>query len=173
MIGAAVGAAGAIAGGIMRNRAIAEARAELDKRERENADWYNRRYNEDATMRADAQRAITRTEEAMKERNRAAQGVAAVMGGSQDAVLAAQKANADAVTDTVSAIAAKAADRKDAVEAQFRAEKSELSNIRRGEALERANAIAEATQGVTSAAASLSDAFGGRSDIYDLKKEGV
>ena len=144
---------------------------ELDKKEREATDWYNRKYNEDATMRADAQRAITQTEEAMKQRNRAAQGAAAVMGGSQDAVIAAQQANAQAMADTASSIAANAEARKDAVEAQFRAQKDAIADQRRAAEIERANAIASSITGVANAGASVADAFGGSGDITGLVKK--
>lgn len=155
----------------MRTRAMQRAQDELNKKEREATDWYNRKYNEDATMRADAQRALTQTEEAMKQRNRAAQGAAAVMGGSQDAVIAAQQANAQAMADTASSIAANAAARKDAVEAQFRAQKDAISDQRRAAEIERANAISSAIQGVTAAGASVADAFGGNGDITGLVKK--
>lgn len=169
--GAALGVAGNIAGGVMRTRAMKKAQEELDKKEREATDWYNRKYNEDATMRADAQRAITQTEEAMKQRNRAAQGAAAVMGGSQDAVIAAQQANAQAMADTASSIAANAETRKDAVEAQFRAQKEAIADQRRAAELQKANAIASSITGVVNAGASVADAFSGSGDITGLVKK--
>ncbi|MBO7280592.1 MAG: hypothetical protein J6V00_05435 [Bacteroidaceae bacterium] len=169
--GAALGVAGNIAGGVMRDKAMKRAQAELERKERENADWYNRKYNEDATARADAQRAITMTEEAMKSRNRAAQGAAAVMGGSQDAVIAAQSANAAAMADTASSIAASAEARKDAVEAQYRAQKDAISDQRRANEIAKANAIASSIQGVTQAGASIADAFGQSGDITGLVKK--
>lgn len=177
IVGATLGAAGNIVGGVMRNKAMKRAQEELERKERENADWYNRRYNEDATARADAQRAITMTEEAMKQRNRAAQGAAAVMGGSQDAVIATQQANAEAMADTASSIAASAEARKDAVEAQYRAQKDAISDQRRAAELAKAGAIADSIQGVAQAGASIADAFGASGDITGLvddkkKKEG-
>lgn len=171
LIGAGVKVAADVVGGIKRTEAIEKAQDELDKKERAATDWYTRRYNEDATQRADAQRALTKTEEAMKQRNRAAQGAAAVMGGSQDAVLAAQQANAAAMADTASSIAANAESRKDAVEAQFRAQKDAISDQRRAAELERANAIAASISGVGAAGAALGDAFGGSGDITGLVKK--
>lgn len=170
--GATLGAVGHIVGGAQRNRAMRRAQEELEKKEREATDWYHRRYNEDATVRADAQRAITRTEEAMKQRNRAAQGAAAVMGGSQDAVIAAQQANAQAMADTASAIAANAEARKDAVEAQYLAQKDAISDARRANDIAKAGAIADSITGVASAGASIADAFSGNGDITGvIKKE--
>ena len=175
MIGAAIGAglsaAGAIAGGIMRNKAIKKEQELLAKKEAEERDWYNRRYNEDATARADAQRAITMTEEAMKNRNRAAQGAAAVMGGPQDAVIAAQQANAQAMADTASAIAVAGEQRKSAIEAQHRAKQDAFDAARMEQERNKANAIAAATQGVISAGANIASGLTPDPITGDKKKE--
>lgn len=175
MIGAAIGAglsaAGAIAGGIMRNKAIKREQELLAKKESEERDWYNRRYNEDATARADAQRAITMTEEAMKNRNRAAQGAAAVMGGSADAVIAAQQANAAAMAGTASAIAAAGEQRKDAIEAQYRAKQDTFDAARMEQERNRANAVAAATQGVMGAGANIASGLTFDPIKGDKKKE--
>ena len=56
LIGAGIGAAGAIFGGIKASQAMKQVGQTIDRQQRENQDWYNRRYNEDATQRADAQR---------------------------------------------------------------------------------------------------------------------
>ena len=80
LIGAGLGAAGAIFGGIKASQAMRQVAQTIDKQQRENQDWYNRRYNEDATQRADAQRVLSMTEARLKQRNKAAAGRAAVMG---------------------------------------------------------------------------------------------
>lgn len=171
--------AGSIAGGAMRNRAIKAAQKKLEEKERENQDWYTRRYNEDATARADAQRSITMVEDAMQRRNRAAAGTAAVMGGTQDAVLAQQAANAQAVAGVAGNIAAAGEARKDAIESQFIAKQDIIDEEQRQADLSKANAIAQATQGVMSAGASIADAFDGPGGVTgeksekEEKKEGV
>lgn len=81
MIGAAVGAAGSIFGGISATNAIKKMKANIEAQRKSNQDWYDQRYNEDATQRADAQRLLTMTEESIKNRNKAAAGAQAVMGG--------------------------------------------------------------------------------------------
>lgn len=48
----------------------------LGEQRRKNQDWYDRRYNEDATQRADAQAMLTRTAEAIRQRNLASAGSA-------------------------------------------------------------------------------------------------
>ena len=67
MIGMAVAAgmkaASSIFGGSKSARAIRQMRRNLEAHKQVNLDWYDRRYNEDATQRADAMRLLTMTEE--------------------------------------------------------------------------------------------------------------
>ena len=126
LIGAGVGALGGVLGGISKNNALSKQIERIEAQKGENQAWFDRRYNEDATQRADAQRLLTMTEQAIKNRNRAAAGTAAVMGGTEESVAAARAANAQAYSDTASQIAASAADRKDKIESQYIARKDEL-----------------------------------------------
>ena len=81
-IGAGLGAVGGIFGGISASKAMRNVKNNLNAQRRTNQDWYDRRYNEDATQRADAQAMLTRVEESILNRNRQAAGTQAVMGGS-------------------------------------------------------------------------------------------
>lgn len=114
--GAALGAAGSIAGGIASSRARKKAKQYLEQQKKKNDSWFDRRYNEDETQRADAQRLLTMTEEAIKNRNKASAGTQAVMGGTEESVAADKAANAKALSDVTAQIAANAASRKDSVE---------------------------------------------------------
>ena len=131
IIGGALGAAGSILGGISKNNAIKKQMEMVAQQQRENQDWYDRRYNEDATQRADAQRMITLTEESIKKRNKAAAGTAAVMGGTDESVAAEKEANSKALADTTSQIVAAADARKDQIEGQFLSRKENLDNTMR------------------------------------------
>ena len=82
-IGGALGIGGAIFGGISASKAMKRAKKMVEEQKKENQDWYDRRYNEDSTQRADAQRILTQTNEAIRQRNQAAAGSAAVMGGTE------------------------------------------------------------------------------------------
>ena len=84
LIGSAIGAAGSIFGGISASKAMKRAKKNVEAQRQKNQDWYDRRYNEDATQRADAQRILTQTEESIKQRNKQAAGSAAVMGGTDE-----------------------------------------------------------------------------------------
>lgn len=151
MIGSAIGAAGAIFGGISASRAMKKAKKNVEAQRQKNQDWYDRRYNEDATQRADAQRILTQTEESIKQRNNAAAGAAAVMGGTDESVAAAKAANNQALADATSQIAAQADARKDNIEATYmendNAFAEQLNQIEKG----KADAISGAVQGVTQA----------------------
>ena len=159
LIGAALGAAGSIFGGISASKAMKRVNANVERQMRENQDWYDRRYNEDATQRADAQRILTMTEDRIKRRNKAAAGRAAVMGGTDESVAAEKAANAQAISDATSQIAANADARKDAIENQFMSRKEDLNNQLNQIEQGKAQAISQAVQGVTGAAGKMT--FGG------------
>ena len=155
LIGSAIGAAGAIFGGISASAAAKKAKKNVEAQRHKNQDWYDRRYNEDATQRADAQRILTQTEESIKQRNQQAAGSAAVMGGTDESVAAAKAANNQALADATSQIAAAADARKDNIEATYmqndNAFNEQLNQIEMG----KAQAIGQAVQGVANAASSM------------------
>lgn len=119
IIGGAAGAAGNIFGGISKNRMLKKQMAMVKEQQKANQDWYDRRYNEDATQRADAQAMLTQTAEAIRERNRQAAGSAAVMGGTEESVAATKAANAKAMADATSSIVRAGEQRKDNIEQQY------------------------------------------------------
>ena len=155
LIGSAIGAAGSIFGGISASKALKKEKRNIEAQRKKNQDWYDQRYNEDATQRADAQRILTQTEESIKQRNKAAAGSAAVMGGTDESVAAAKAANNQALADATSQIAANADQRKDNIEATYmqndNAFAEQLNNVQK----DKAQAISSAVQGVTNAAGSM------------------
>ena len=151
LIGSIVGAAGSIYGGIKASQAMGRLRDNLLQQQKENQDWYDRRYNEDATQRADAQRLLQLTEDSIKRRNRAAAGTAAVMGGTNEAVAAEKAANAGTLASAASQIAAGAEARKDKIEQQFLANKQVLNDQMNALEQQKAENIGKAIAGVTGA----------------------
>lgn len=155
LIGSAIGAAGSIFGGISASKAMKRAKKNVEAQRKKNQDWYDRRYNEDATQRADAQRILTQTEESIKQRNKQAAGSAAVMGGTDESVAAAKAANNQALADATSQIAANAEARKDNIEATYMANDNafveQLNQLEQG----KAQAIGQAVQGVANATSSM------------------
>lgn len=153
LIGAGLGAASSIIGGIKARNAAAEAKRMLEQQKADNQAWYDRRYNEDATQRADAQRMLTMTMDRIKQRNRAAAGTAAVMGSSPEAVAAEKAVNAQALADTASQIAAAGAARKDQVENQYLTQKNSLTQQQIANQNQQAANIAQATSAASQALA--------------------
>ena len=151
LIGSAIGAAGSIFGGIKASKAMKKAKRNVEAQRQKESGLVRQAYNEDATQRADAQRILTQTEESIKQRNKAAAGSAAVMGGTDESVAAAKEANNKALADATSQIAADAEARKDNIEATYmqndNALVEQLNAIEQG----KANAISGAVQGVTNA----------------------
>ena len=164
LIGSALGVAGSIFGGMAASKAMKEANrgreAALEEQRKKNQDWFDRRYNEDATQRADAQRVLAMTEESSKRRNRAAAGTQAVMGGTEEGVAAAKEANNKALADAASRIAAAGEARKDTIEQQYmendRALQSQLEELKYAKESGKAQNIAQAVGALGNAAGQMS-----------------
>lgn len=158
-IGGALGIGGAIFGGISASNAMKQAKKMVEEQKKENQDWYDRRYNEDSTQRADAQRILTQTNEAIRQRNQAAAGSAAVMGGTEESVAATKAANNQALADATSQIAVNGERRKDQIESQYLQTKSDLNQQLQNLEIGKANAVSQAVQGMASAGANMAGLF--------------
>ena len=115
---------------------------------KENENWYNRRYNEDATQRADAQRLLSDLNDNVRQRNQAVAGTQAVTGGTEESVAASKAANNRAIADVVSQIAANGEQRKDAIEGQYMNRKTALNDQLNNLGMAKAQSIAAAAQGL-------------------------
>lgn len=155
LIGTAIGAAGSIFGGISASKAMKKVKRNVEAQRRKNQDWYDQRYNEDATQRADAQRVLTQTQDLLKRQTDAAAGSAAVGGGTDESVAQAKAAANETVGNVMSNMNAQAEQRKDNIEQTYQtndnAYQEQLNNLEIG----KAQAIGQAVQGVTSAAGKL------------------
>jgi hypothetical protein len=157
--GGALGAAGSIFGGISASKAMRRVKKNLQAQKLANQNWYDRRYNEDATQRADAQRILTQTEESIRNRNRQAAGAQAVMGGTDESTAAAKAANAQALADATSQIAVNAENRKDQIEQTYQQRDSQINEALNNLEINKAQAISQAVQGVAKAGAGIAGAF--------------
>lgn len=166
IIGGALGIGASILGGIQASRAMKGVQSNLEQQRRDNQNWYDRRYNEDATQRADAQRILTQTAEAIKQRNKAAAGSAAVMGGTEESVAATKEANAKAMADAASQIAVAGDARKDNIEQQYQQRDQALQGQLNNMEVAKANAITQAAAGAAGAAGSGGEAY----DQWQLEK---
>lgn len=120
-----------------------------------NQAWFDRRYNEDSTQRADAQAAITKMRDTMKDRTAAAAGTAAVMGGTEESMAIEKEAQNKALAETMSNIAINGEARKDSIEAQYQARDAQLFDAQLGNEQQKANNIAGAVGGAASAGAGI------------------
>ncbi len=159
LIGAGLSAVGSVVGGISATKAMNNVKKNLESQKQANQDWYDRRYNEDATQRADAQRILTMTEESIKNRNKQAAGAQAVMGGTEESVAAAKAANNQALADATSQIAVNAEARKDSIEQTYQQKDAQLNDALNQLEMNKAEAISSAVQGVAEAGKSIGGLF--------------
>ena len=161
LIGAGLGVASSIFGGISARKARRKQELMLAQQEKENQAWYDRKYNEDPTKRADTVRLLTQMQEQIKNRNKAAKGRQAVMGGTEDSTTAVKEANNKTLADTTSQIVAANESRKDAIEGQYQARKDAIQNKRMGLEAEKAADTASVAAGVAGTAANIASTIDG------------
>lgn len=161
LIGAGLGVASSIFGGISARKARRKQERMLAQQEKENQAWYDRKYNEDPTKRADTVRLLTQMQEQIKNRNKAAKGRQAVMGGTEDSTTAVKEANNKTLADTTSQIVAANEARKDAIEGQYQARKDAIQNKRIGLEAEKAADTASVAAGVAGTAANIASTIDG------------
>lgn len=155
LIGAGLGLASSIAGGIANRKARQKQEQMIAQQQKENQAWYDRTYNADPTKRADTVRLLTQMQEQIKNRNKAAKGRQAVMGGTEDSTTAVKEANNKTLADTTSQIVAANDARKDSIEQQYMARKSQLQGQQMGLEAEKAADTANAVAGVAGTAANI------------------
>ena len=161
LIGAGLGVASSIFGGISARKARRKQERMLAQQEKENQAWYDRKYNEDPTKRADTVRLLTQMQEQIKNRNKAAKGRQAVMGGTEDSTTAVKEANNKTLADTTSQIVAANESRKDDIESQYQARKDAIQNKRMGLEAEKAAGTASVAAGVAGTAANIAATIDG------------
>lgn len=151
-IGGAMGIGSSIFGGISASKAMKKVKQNLENQMKENQDWFDRRYNEDATQRADTQRILTIMNDNIRQRNKQAAGTQAVMGGTDESVAAAKAANNEALADATSQIVINGERRKDQIEQQYMQTKSELNGALNELEQARSENTAKAAMGVADGA---------------------
>lgn len=166
IISSAVGLGSQIFGGIQAARQRRKIKDRIDEQRAENQNWYDRRYNEDATQRADAQRLLSMTEETIRQQNRNTAGTQAVMGGTNASVAAAKAQNNNAIADAASRIAAAGEARKDRVEDSYRSRNQELDDQLTSLDNSKMSALSQATQ---AAGATLGSVGSSIDDWFDTR----
>lgn len=161
LIGAGLGLASSIAGGVANRKARRKQEQMIAQQQKENQAWYDRTYNADPTKRAGTVRLLTQMQEQIKNRNKAAKGRQAVMGGTEDSTTAVKEANNKTLADTTSQIVAANDARKDNIEQQYMNRKNQLQNQQMGLDAEKAADTANAVAGVAGTAANIAAAIDG------------
>ena len=139
---------GSILGGILGSKSAKKQRRMLEEEQKKNDAWYNRRYNEVGTERADAQAALTKMREMMKERSTSARGASVVAGGSTERDAVEKAAQTSALASAITEINANNEARKDAIEAQYQSRDSDLVSQKLAAEKQKAQAIAQAGAGL-------------------------
>lgn len=171
LIGAGLGLASSIAGGIANRKARKKQEQMLAQQQRDNQAWYDRKYNEDPTKRADTVRLLTQMQEQIKNRNRAAKGRQAVMGGTEDSTTAVKEANNKTLADTTSQIVAANEARKDNIEQQYQQNKRSIQGQQMQMEAEKSADTANVVAGVAGTAANIAatlDSGAGKSKSPDM-----
>lgn len=172
LIGAGLGLASSIAGGIANRNSRRKQEQMLAQQQRENQAWYDRRYNEDPTKRADTVRLLTQMQEQIKNRNRSAKGRQAVMGGTEDSTTAVKEENNKTLADTTSQIVAANEARKDAIEQQYQQNKRSIQGqqmqMEAEKSADTANVVAGAAGTAANIAATLDAGMGGAKKAQNM-----
>ena len=172
LIGSGLGLVSSIAGGIANRNARRKQEQMLAQQQRENQAWYDRRYNEDPTKRADTVRLLTQMQEQIKNRNRAAKGRQAVMGGTEDSTTAVKEANNKTLADTTSQIVAANEARKDAIEQQYQRNKRSIQGqqmqMEAEKSADTANVVAGVAGTASNIAATLDAGMGGAKKAQNM-----
>lgn len=145
-----IGALGsAIYGAISSSKANNKARSLIAQQREDNRRWYDTKMNQDYTLRADVQRALTKQRELLDEQYDRARKTGVVSGASDASVALQKEAANKAVAEATADIAAAGAQHKDNVEAKYRAQDAALNQQQAQSYQQQAAQVAQAaSQGV-------------------------
>jgi hypothetical protein len=168
-IGAGVGLATSLFGGMSASEAAREAeRRQRQQEARENA-WYTRRYNEDYVDTAAGQNLVRRAKDYAKEQWKKAAGAQAVAGGTDAATAMAKEAGNKMVGDTIANIAATDQARKDNVDNMHRQAEGQFAQMDMNREMQRAqnitNAAQQASNAIMSAGAAVDQASAAKASL--------
>ena len=140
--------AAAIYGGIKSGKLNRQAEKILQQQKRDNQRWYDVKMSSDYTQRADVQAAIKKQRELLNEQYERARATNAVAGGTDEALALQKQAANQALAQTATDVAARAADYKDNVENAYLNRKAGLEDQERLNLQQRAAATAQAASQV-------------------------
>lgn len=159
MVGSGLKIGSSIFGGINATRAMNKVRDNLKAARTENQNWYNRRYNEDATQRADAQSLLNNTRELLMRKAQNAAATNAVMGGTDEAAALDKADSNDTLANTIDKINTAADARKDRIESDYRTTDADYQAKLNDLELNKAKAINEAVNTAANTAGDIAQNF--------------
>lgn len=157
-IGAGVGLASSLFGGMSAAKAAREAEKRQRRQEAKENAWYTRRYNEDYVDTAAGQNLVRRAKDYAREQWKRAAGAQAVAGGTDAATAMAKEAGSKMVGDTIANIAATDQARKDNVDNMHRQAQEKFAQMDMNRELQRAQNITNAAQSASNAIMSVAGA---------------
>lgn len=170
-IGAGLGVASSILGGISASKAARKAERRQRAQEAEESAWYNRRYNEDYLDTAAGQNLVRRAKEYAKDSWKRAAGAQAVAGGTDAASAMSKEAGNKMVGDTLANAAATDQARKAQVDNAHRAAQSQFAQMDMNRELTRAQNITNAAQQASNALIGAGAALEGSVDLTGGKNK--
>ena len=151
MAGGIIGGAAGIIGGAANAGIMSKMNNEIDKRSDENQQWYDQRYNEDFTQRADAQNMLNRSKEQMQLMNQRSRATSAVTGGSTESQALAKQQSTNLLASTTNNIVASAEKQKNSIEQQYIGQKNAISD-------KRLDVMGQQMKNISNTAGSIADA---------------
>lgn len=168
ILGAAAQVGSSIYGAIESSQANKQARQMIQNQRDENKRWYDQKMAEDYMQRSDVQNVLRKQRELLNEQYQRARATNIVAGGTDESLALQQQAANEAMGNTMADIAANAANYKDSVEQQYRAQDAALNQQMIGVEQGNAQSIAQAAGQVGSAVSGLMT--GGVEDKITKKK---
>ena len=150
-IGAALAVGSSLWGGHEASKAARKANKMIASEKAENDAWYRRRYNQSYADTAAGQDMLRHAREYADKNWKRAQGASKVAGATDESAAMAKDAGNKVVADTLSGMAARDTQRKDAVDAQHRSTQHQLTQQQIGVEQQRAAQITNAAQNASNA----------------------
>ena len=161
IVGAAIQGASAIGGAIASSRANKKMMQLIGDEEERNRKWYDLEMSKDWMQRPEAQNALRKVKELLKDQYQRTKATNVVAGGTDEALALQQQGANEVVGETGATIASQAAAHKDEVESQYQAKQSALNQQKMAVLQGKADNIAAAAGQMGQAVSGLMGGNGG------------
>ena len=161
IVGAAIQGASAIGGAIASSQANKKMMQLIGDEEERNRKWYDLEMSKDWMQRPEAQNALRKVKELLKDQYQRTKATNVVAGGTDEALALQQQGANEVVGETGATIASQAAAHKDEVESQYQAKQSALNQQKMAVLQGKADNIAAAAGQMGKAVSGLMGGNGG------------